>query len=109
MTEIEGPSRTADVSESISDLVGQKKEVKGDIPDEKGLSDIELLLKGKKFSRQVEVIHFRFCFVFYFSCFLGFHDEYFYFQFLYIMWILMWYVWKYKMLVSVCRDTFIVI
>lgn len=50
-TDLVGPSKAADVSENISDLVRQKQETKGDLPDENGLSEIEHLLKGKKFSR----------------------------------------------------------
>lgn len=55
-TGVVGTSKAVDVSESISDLVWQKQDQKGDLLHENGLSEIEHLLKGKKFSRQVMVL-----------------------------------------------------
>ncbi|PON63227.1 nucleoporin-like protein [Parasponia andersonii] len=57
-TGVVGPSTAADVSESISDLVRHKQDKRSDAADDDGLSEIECLLKGKKFSRQVMVIDF---------------------------------------------------
>ncbi|KAM6580141.1 hypothetical protein CsatA_003915 [Cannabis sativa] len=51
-----GTAAAADVSENISDLVLPNKDKGGNLPNESGLSEIEKLLKGKKFSRD-EVNH----------------------------------------------------
>ncbi|KAM1812506.1 hypothetical protein ACFX11_026442 [Malus domestica] len=61
ITEIAGPSKTADRLKSGSDFEGNKK---GDQSEDIGLSEIEQLLKGKKFSRNevnhlMEIIHSR--------------------------------------------------
>ncbi|EXC04106.1 hypothetical protein L484_012343 [Morus notabilis] len=60
-TGVVGTSKAVDVSESISDLVWQKQDQKGDLPNENGLSEIEHLLKGKKdeVNRLMEVINSR--------------------------------------------------
>ncbi|XP_062078086.1 nuclear pore complex protein NUP1 [Humulus lupulus] len=55
-TGVVGPERAADVSENISDLVLHNQDKGDDLPYESGLSEIEKLLKGKKFSRD-EVNH----------------------------------------------------
>ncbi|KAL5547828.1 hypothetical protein UlMin_003059 [Ulmus minor] len=50
-TGVVGPSPAADRSKIISDFVLPKQDKKDDLPEENGLSEIEQLLKGKKFSR----------------------------------------------------------
>ena len=57
-TGLVGPNGTADGSDSVSHLVGNKQDQGGDLHDESGLSEIEQLMKGKKFTRQVIVVNF---------------------------------------------------
>lgn len=49
-TVVAGPSGAEDRLKS-SDFDGHKKDLKVDLSDDMGLSEIERLLKGKKFSR----------------------------------------------------------
>ena len=56
-TEIVGPCKKADRLISGSDFEGNKK---SDQSDDIGLSEIEQLLKGKKFSRQVMHVMYLF-------------------------------------------------
>ena len=65
-TGLVGPNGTADGSDSVSHLVGNKQDQGGDLHDESGLSEIEQLMKGKKFTRQVIVVNFLFFFFFFY-------------------------------------------
>ncbi|KAF5482185.1 hypothetical protein F2P56_002774 [Juglans regia] len=63
-TIVAGPSGAEDRSNSCSDFDGHKKDLKADLSDDMGLSEIERLLNGKKFSRDevnhlMEILHSR--------------------------------------------------
>ncbi|KAG2718774.1 hypothetical protein I3760_03G236400 [Carya illinoinensis] len=63
-TVVAGPSGAEDRSKSCSDFDGHKKDLKANLSDDMGLSEIERLLNGKRFSRDevnhlMEILHSR--------------------------------------------------
>ncbi|CAK7345476.1 unnamed protein product [Dovyalis caffra] len=63
-TDVAGTSRVAEVSKSGSDFEGHEQHQKVGMPDHNGLSDIEQLVKDRKFSRDeinrlMEILHSR--------------------------------------------------
>lgn len=57
-TGVAGSSHVVDRSNSDSDFNGLKQNQKVDVSDPNGLSELEQLMKDKKFSRYIASIHF---------------------------------------------------